>query len=113
MIQIYHNPRCGKSRNCLAFIKESEKEYQVINYLDNVPTFEELTALIQKLNFEPLQLVRQKEKIWIENFKNKQMTNDEIIQAMVSYPILIERPIIIKGNKAILGRELDNVTDFI
>ena len=113
MIQIYHNPRCGKSRNCLVFIKESEKEYQVINYLDNVPTFEELTALIQKLNFEPLQLVRQKEKIWIENFKNKQMTNDEIIQAMVSYPILIERPIVIKGNKAIIGRELDNVTDFI
>ena len=113
MIQIYHNPRCGKSRNCLVFIKESEKEYQVINYLDNAPTFEELTALIQKLNFEPLQLVRQKEKIWIENFKNKQMTNDEIIQAMVSYPILIERPIVIKGNKAIIGRELDNVTDFI
>ena len=113
MIQIYHNPRCGKSRNCLVFIKESEKEYQVINYLDNAPTFEELTALIQKLNFEPLQLVRQKEKIWIENFKNKQMTNDEIIQAMVSYPILIERPIVIKGNKAIIGRELDNVTDLI
>ncbi|MFV5701069.1 arsenate reductase (glutaredoxin) [Flavobacterium sp. XS2P12] len=113
MIQIYHNPRCGKSRNCLAFIKESEKEFEVINYLDNVPTFDELKSLIQKLNFEPLALVRQKEKIWIENFKNKPMTNDEIIQAMVMYPILIERPIVIKGNKAIIGRDLDNVTDFL
>lgn len=113
MIQIYHNPRCGKSRNCLTLINESEKEYEVINYLDNVPTFDELTILIKKLNFEPLSLVRQKEKIWIENFKNKPMTNDEIIQAMVTHPILIERPIVIKGNKAIIGRELNDVVDFI
>lgn len=113
MIQIYHNPRCGKSRNCLALINESEKKYEVINYLDNVPTFDELTILIKKLNFEPLSLVRQKEKIWIENFKNKPMTNDEIIQAMVTHPILIERPIVIKGNKAIIGRELNDVVDFI
>jgi arsenate reductase len=113
MIQIYHNPRCGKSRNCLLLIKESEKEYEVINYLENGPTFDELAALIQKLDFKPLSLVRQKEKIWIENFKNKEMTNDEIIQAMVTYPILIERPIVVIGNKAIIGRELDSVTAFI
>lgn len=113
MIQIYHNPRCGKSRNCLAFIKESKKEFEVITYLENIPTVEELKALIQKLNFEPLALVRQKEKIWIENYKNKTMTNDEIIKAMVTHPILIERPIVIKGDKAILGRDLDNVTNFI
>ncbi|MDI1304893.1 MAG: arsenate reductase family protein [bacterium] len=113
MIQIYHNPRCGKSRNCLLLIKESEKEYEVINYLENGTTFDELAALIQKLDFKPLSLVRQKEKIWIENFKNKTMTNDEIIQAMVNYPILIERPIVVIGNKAIIGRELDSVTAFI
>ena len=113
MIQIYHNPRCGKSRNCLLLIKESEKEYEVINYLENGHTFDELKALIQKLDFQPLSLVRQKEKIWIENFKNKQMTNDDIIQAMVTYPILIERPIVVIGNKAIIGRELDSVTTFI
>ena len=113
MIQIYHNPRCGKSRNCLALLKESEKEIEIINYLDTVPTFDELKNLIQKLNFEPLALVRQKEKIWIENFKNKPMNNDEIIQAMVTYPILIERPIVIRENKAIVGRDLDNVADFL
>lgn len=113
MIQIYHNPRCGKSRNCLALLKESEKEIEIINYLDTVPTFDELKNLIQKLNFEPLALVRQKEKIWIENFKNKPMNNDEIIQAMVTYPILIERPIVIRENKAIVGRDLDNVANFL
>ncbi|MFV8341890.1 arsenate reductase (glutaredoxin) [Flavobacterium sp. XS2P39] len=113
MIQIYHNPRCGKSRNCLALLKESEKEIEIINYLDTVPTFDELKSLIQKLNFEPLALVRQKEKIWIENFKNKAMNNDEIIQAMVTYPILIERPIVIRENKAIVGRDLDNVVNFL
>lgn len=113
MIQIYHNPRCGKSRNCLLLLKESEKEHEVINYLENGPTFDELTALIQKLDFQPLSLVRQKEKIWIENFKSKEMSNDEIIQAMVTYPILIERPIVIIGNKAIIGRELEAVKAFI
>ena len=113
MIQIYHNPRCGKSRNCLLLIKESNKEHKVINYLENGPTFDELATLIQKLDFQPISLVRQKEKIWIENFKNKEMTNDEIIQAMVTYPILIERPIVIIGNKAIIGRELDSVAAFI
>ena len=113
MIQIYHNPRCGKSRNCLLLIKESKKEHLVINYLENGPTFDELVALTQKLDFEPIALVRQKEKIWVENFKNEQMTNDEIIQAMVNYPILIERPIVIIGDKAIIGRELDPVIDFI
>jgi arsenate reductase len=113
MIQIYHNPRCGKSRNCLLLIKESGKEHQIINYLENGPTFDELAIVLQKLDFEPISLVRQKEKIWIENFKNKEMSTDEIIQAMVSFPILIERPIVIIGDKAILGRELASVTDFI
>lgn len=113
MIQIYHNPRCGKSRNCLAFIKESKKEFEIINYLEQTPSFDELSSLIEKLNLEPIQLVRTKEKIWIENFKNKQMSDNEIIQAMVSNPILIERPIVVIGNKAIIGRELDKVENFI
>jgi arsenate reductase len=113
MIQIYHNPRCGKSRNCLAFIQESEKEYEIINYLQETPSFDELHALLEKLDLEPIQLVRQKEKIWIENYKNKQLSEDEIIQAMVLNPILIERPIVVIGDKAIIGRELDKVGEFI
>jgi len=113
MIQILHNNRCGKSRNCLAFLDQSGKEYEVINYLETPPTYEELKAIIQKLGIEPLALVRQKEKIWIDSFKDKSLTNDEIIQAMVSNPILIERPIVINGDKAIIGRELEKVLPFI
>lgn len=113
MIQIYHNPRCGKSRNCLAFLDDSGQDYEIIKYLEQPPTYDELVSLLKKLNMKPLELVRQKEKIWIENFKNKTMTDDEIIQALISNPILIERPIVIKEHKAIIGRELDKVAIFI
>ncbi|WP_413998777.1 arsenate reductase (glutaredoxin) [Flavobacterium sp. W1B] len=113
MIQIYHNPRCGKSRNCLAFMTQSGLEYEVINYLENPPSFDELVAILKKLGIKPLELVRKKEKIWIENFKNKELTDSEIIQAMVSNPILIERPIVIKEDKAIIGRDLDKLNTFI
>lgn len=107
MIQIYHNSRCGKSRECLAFIEDSGKEFEVIKYLENVPTLDELKSIIKKLDIKPIELVRQKEKIWIDNFKNKTMSNDEIIQAMILNPILIERPIVINGNKAVIARPLE------
>ncbi|RBN50077.1 arsenate reductase (glutaredoxin) [Flavobacterium psychrolimnae] len=113
MIQIYHNSRCGKSRNCLAFVENSKKEFEVINYLINPPSFEELSDIIEKLNIKPIELVRQKEKIWIENFKDQKMNDEQIIQAMISNPILIERPIVIVGNKAIIGRDLERVSEFI
>lgn len=112
MIEVYHNPRCGKSRNCLAFLENTNQEYKIIKYLDETPDAEELKSLLKKLNLNAIELVRQKEKIWIENFKNTTMTDDAIIQAMVANPILIERPIIIKGNKAIIAREMDKMEAF-
>ncbi|HKO78597.1 MAG TPA: arsenate reductase (glutaredoxin) [Flavobacterium sp.] len=113
MIQIYHNQRCGKSRNCLLLLKESYKEIEIINYLNTPPTATELTKLLEKLNLTPIELVRQKEAVWIENFKGKTLTENEIIQAMVKNPILIERPIVVNGNKAIIGRDLEKVIPFI
>ncbi|MFY0482270.1 arsenate reductase (glutaredoxin) [Flavobacterium sp. PLA-1-15] len=104
MIQILHNPRCGKSREGLAILEESGKEFEVIKYLENSPSKKELKDIIKKLNVEPLKLVRQNETIWKENFKNKDLSDEEIIDAMVANPILIERPIVINGNKAIIGR---------
>jgi len=109
MIQIYHNSRCTKSRECLAFLEESGQEYEVIKYLEDVPSFEELKAIIKKLDIKPIELVRRKEKIWVENFKNRTMSDDEVIQAMISNPILIERPIVINGDKAIIARPLEKV----
>jgi len=113
MIEIYHNPRCGKSRDCLAFVEESKQDYKIIPYLTETPSFEDLKTLLAKLNLQPLQLIRTKEKIWIENYKEKSLTDDEVIQAMVDNPILIERPIVIKDGKAITGRDLDLVASFL
>jgi len=113
MIQIYHNPRCGKSRNCLAFIEQSNQEFEIIPYLTQTPSFDELKTLLKQLNLEPIQLIRTKEKIWIENFKGKTLSDDQIINAMVENPILIERPIVVKDGKAIIGRDPDLVASFL
>ena len=112
MIEVYHNPRCGKSRNCLAFLENANQEYTIIKYLEETPSIDELTSVLSKLKLKPIDLIRQKEKIWIENYKNKEMTDEAIIQAMVNYPILIERPIIIKGNEAIIARDMDKIEAF-
>ncbi|TDX12419.1 arsenate reductase (glutaredoxin) [Flavobacterium sp. S87F.05.LMB.W.Kidney.N] len=113
MIQIYHNPRCGKSRNCLAFIEQSNQEFEIIPYLTQTPSFDELKTLLKQLNLEPIQLIRTKEKIWIENFKGNTLSDDQIINAMVENPILIERPIVVKDGKAIIGRDPDLVASFL
>ncbi len=113
MIQIYHNSRCGKSRNCVAFIEESKYEYEIINYLTNPPTMEELSIMIEKLKIKPIDLVRQKEKNWVKNFRDLNLNEQQIVQTMVENPILIERPIVILGDKAIIGRDLENVSAFL
>lgn len=113
MIKIYHNPRCGKSREALQILENSGKDFEVIKYLENVPTFEELKTIIENLKIKPVDLVRQKEKVWIENFKEKQLTEDEIITAMISNPILIERPIVTNENKIVLGRPPQNIIEIL
>ena len=113
MLQILHNPRCGKSRDCLAFVTESEQDFEIINYLENPLSVNELKVLIKKLKIKPIELVRQKETIWIENYKGKSLTDATIINALAKHPILIERPIVIKGDKAVIGRELTKLKGFI
>lgn len=113
MIQIYHNPRCSKSRDCLAFMDDSQQEYQIINYLETPPTEAELKTIIQKLGIKPIGLIRTKEPIWIEKFKDRKLTNTQIIKAMIKHPILIERPIIINGDKAIIARPIENAQTII
>jgi arsenate reductase len=113
MLQILHNPRCGKSRTCLAFLDDSKEEYEIINYLQNQLSEEELKMLIKKLDINPIELVRQKETIWLDNFKGKAMSDDQVIKALVQYPVLMERPIVIKGNQAIIGRDLEKLKKFL
>lgn len=104
MIKIYHNPRCQKSREGLEILKESGKDFKIIKYLEENPGESELREIIKLLNIKPEELVRKNETIWKENYKGKDLSGDEIIQAMVKHPNLIERPIVINNNKAVIGR---------
>jgi arsenate reductase len=112
-MKILHNPRCGKSRNCLAILDENSIDYQIIKYLETPLSKEEIINLLKMLSLSPLDLVRQKEEIWVQKFKNKALTDEKIIDALVEFPILIERPILIDGNKAIIAREQEKITAFI
>ena len=109
MIKIYHNPRCGKSHQTLALLQEKTDDIEVIEYLKNPPNFEELKAILGKLGMKPFDLIRRGESVFKEQFKGRELTDDEWIKAMVSHPILIERPIAIKGEKAVVGRPPENV----
>jgi len=113
MIKIYHNPRCSKSRQGLEIVKESNQEFEIVKYLENPPTIVELNELIQLLNISPTQLIRKGEAVWKENYKGKDLTEAQLIEAMVKYPKLIERPIVIKGNKAVIGRPPTLIKDLI
>lgn len=113
MITIYHNPRCGKSRDCLAFIQNSKNEFEVIKYLETPLTYSELEVIIKKLQLQPIELIRIKETVWIENFKWKKLSDKQLIQAMVDYPILMERPIAVNGNKAIIARPFEKIQTII
>lgn len=113
MLQILHNPRCGKSRACLAFTTESKVPFEVIHYLENPLSVDDLKVLLKKMKIKPIELVRQKESVWIENFKDKKLTNLQIIKAIAKHPILMERPIAIDGERAIIGREMELLQSFV
>ena len=113
MIKIYHNNRCSKSRCGVQALEEAGKEFEIVKYLENVPTKKELKDIIKLLGIAPIELVRKNEKIWKKNFKGKTLSDDEIIQAMVENPKLIERPIIINGNKAVIGRPTEKIFEII
>ena len=109
MIKIYHNPRCRKSREGLQLLKESKQEFKIIEYLKEAPSFDELKSIIHLLGIPPLELIRKNESIWKKNYKGKELTNDEVIRAMTEHPKLIERPIVINKEKAVIGRPLENI----
>lgn len=104
MIQIYHNPRCGKSRSALKILTENGVEHEVKLYLQESPSFDELKGVLVKLNMRPWDLIRKGEKIYKEQFKGQEKTDDEWISAMVEHPILIERPIVINNDQAVVAR---------
>ncbi|HKJ44855.1 MAG TPA: arsenate reductase (glutaredoxin) [Balneolales bacterium] len=112
-MKIYHNPRCGKSRETLKILQDNGVEPEIVKYLDDVPTADELKNILDKLKMKPEELVRKTEKIYKEKFKGKELSDEEWIKAMTEYPKLIQRPIVVKGNKAVLGRPPENVKELI
>ena len=112
-MKIYHNPRCGTSRKTLALLEEKNASFEVIEYLKDLPTKKELKKLIDMIGISPGEFVRKNETIYKEQFKGKELTDDEWLDAMMEYPKLIQRPIVVKGKKAILGRPPENVLELI
>ncbi|KAA0137860.1 arsenate reductase (glutaredoxin) [Gimesia chilikensis] len=113
-MKIYHNPRCGKSRQTLALIEEAGIEPEVIEYLKTPPTAEELDAILKKLKIEPQELMRKSEAIYKElKLGERELSRDEAIAVMLEHPKLIERPIVVQGRKAVLGRPPENVKELL
>lgn len=113
MIIIYHNPNCSKSRESLEILETSKKDVQIIKYLDEPLMPEKLAKIIKLLKIRPIELIRQNEVLWKENFKDLEFTDEELIQVMCNYPKLIERPIVINGDKAVIGRPPTKTLDII
>ena len=110
---IYHNPRCRKSRETLQLIREAAVEPEVVEYLKEPLDKKGLKKILSKLNIEAEKLVRKNEKEFKENYKGKNLSEDDYLEMMLKYPKLMERPIVVKGEKAVIGRPPENVVSLL
>lgn len=111
--KLYHNPRCSKSRGALQLLEERDEPVEMIKYLETPPDKEDMQEIIELLGINPIELVRTKEDEWKESFKGKELTDNQIIEAMINYPKLIQRPIVIKNQQAVIGRPPKKVLDIL
>lgn len=109
----FHNPRCGKSRTALSAIQQTAARVEVVEYLNEIPTKDQLKIIIQKIGCNPHDLIRTKEKVYQENFKGKTFSEEEWLEIMVKHPILIERPIAVFDDKAIIVRTPEAITKML
>lgn len=107
--QIYHNPRCGKSREALKELESMNVEFEIVQYLDEPITYEHMTDLLEKLDISAEELLRKNESVWKDSFSDKELDEDEIIFAMIEFPKLIQRPIVVKGEKAVIARPKEEI----
>ncbi len=113
MIKIYHNPRCRKSREGLALVEASGQPFEIVYYLDTVPSKQELKEIIQHLGISPMNLVRTQEAIWKSEYKGKELSEDMVLEALSKYPKLIERPIVLNNQKGVVGRPPEKISKFL
>ena len=111
MIKIYHNPRCRKSREGLAYLEATGQEFEVIRYLDTPMNPEHIAKLLKALAIPPIDLVRKNEAIWKSEYKGKDLSDVQIIEALSLHPKLIERPIVQLGDKAVIGRPSEKIAE--
>jgi len=113
-ITLYHNPRCSKSRDALALLREHDIEPVIKLYIDNPPDANELRALLKKLQIPARELLRSGEAVYKElGLNNPSLTDDQLIEHMIAHPRLIERPIAIEGRRAVIGRPPENVLSLL
>lgn len=112
-MKIYHNPRCSKSRDSFNLLTDKGLNFETVEYLKTPLTREELKDILAKLNIPAKDLIRKGENDFKDNFMGKELSEDQWIDAMLTYPKLIERPIIVKGDKAVIGRPIEKVIDLI
>ena len=112
-LTIYHNPKCSKSRETLALLRAHRVEPRIIEYLKTPPTAAELKSIVSKLGIRPEDLVRKGEAVYKAKYASRTLSDDEWLAAMVKHPILIERPIVVAGRKAAIGRPPDRVLALI
>ncbi len=108
-ITIYHNPKCSKSRATLDLVERHGDDVEIVEYLRTPPTAKELEALVAKLGIKPERLVRKGEDVYKKEYAGKTLSRAEWIEALVRHPILIERPIVVSGDRAVIGRPPENV----
>jgi arsenate reductase len=113
MFKIYHNTRCSKSREAWSILEDKGVEFETIEYLKTPPTQKEIKGLMKMLGMKALDIVRKGEPLYKEKFADKKLSESEWIKALAENPILIERPIIVKGNKAIIGRPPEKVLELL
>lgn len=109
MIQILHNPRCTKSREALQFLLSEGIQPEEIRYMEHPLTAEEIKAILKKLGIPAIEWVRKNEAIFKSDYKDQHMTDDQWVEAMAKHPKLIERPVVINGDKAVIGRPAENI----
>jgi arsenate reductase len=111
---IYHNPKCSKSRATLELLLEKNVNVEIVEYLDNPPTGHQLKRILSLLNYQPIDLIRRGEDVFSAlNLDGPTTTEDQLVSAMIANPILIERPIVLCGNRAIIGRPPEQVLDLL
>ena len=108
-VTIYHNPRCSKSRATLALLEENGVTPNIVEYLKDAPSADELKSILKKLGLSPREIMRKGEDTYKQLKLADETSDDALIKAMAENPILIERPIVVKGNKAAIGRPPENV----